>query len=51
MTSIDGRKNEVINRNHNKDSGRLIPKRGEVKMGIVVRLAHSVAAIFTPVSR
>ena len=28
-------------------SRRPIPKRGQVKMGIVVGLAHSVASIFT----
>ncbi|KAG6642713.1 hypothetical protein CIPAW_09G159600 [Carya illinoinensis] len=29
-------------------SGRPIPKRGQVKLGIVVGLAHSVASIFSP---
>ncbi|PRQ28789.1 hypothetical protein RchiOBHm_Chr5g0006791 [Rosa chinensis] len=29
-------------------SGRPVPKRGQVKMGIVVGLANSVASIFTP---
>ncbi|KAL6282247.1 hypothetical protein ACE6H2_013176 [Prunus campanulata] len=29
-------------------SGRPIPKRGQVKMGIVVGLANSVASIFGP---
>uniref|UniRef100_F6GYY0 Uncharacterized protein n=1 Tax=Vitis vinifera TaxID=29760 RepID=F6GYY0_VITVI len=28
-------------------SGRPIPKRGQVKVGIVVGLAHSVASIFS----
>jgi hypothetical protein len=28
-------------------SGRLIPKRGQVKVGIVVVLAHSFASIFS----
>jgi len=27
--------------------GRPIPKRGQVKLGIVVRLAHSFASIFS----
>ncbi|KAM6585028.1 hypothetical protein CsatB_012030 [Cannabis sativa] len=27
---------------------RPIPKRGQVKMGIVVGLAHSVASVFSP---
>ncbi|KAG2685295.1 hypothetical protein I3760_10G118800 [Carya illinoinensis] len=30
-----------------KFSGRPIPKRGRVKLGIVVGLAHSVASIFS----
>ncbi|PRQ28791.1 hypothetical protein RchiOBHm_Chr5g0006811 [Rosa chinensis] len=29
-------------------AGRPIPKRGQVKMGIVVGLANSVASLFTP---
>ncbi|PRQ28790.1 hypothetical protein RchiOBHm_Chr5g0006801 [Rosa chinensis] len=29
-------------------AGRPIPKRGQVKMGIVVGLANSVASVFTP---
>jgi len=32
-------------------SGRLIPKRGQVKLGIVVGLAHSFASIFSLSSR
>ncbi|KAF8029364.1 hypothetical protein BT93_E1916 [Corymbia citriodora subsp. variegata] len=28
-------------------SGRLIPKRGQVKVGIMVGLAHSFASIFS----
>ncbi|KAJ0082829.1 hypothetical protein Patl1_10850 [Pistacia atlantica] len=28
-------------------SGRLIPKRGQVKLGIVLGLAHSFASIFS----
>ncbi|KAF9672289.1 hypothetical protein SADUNF_Sadunf11G0025900 [Salix dunnii] len=28
--------------------GRLIPKRGQVKLGIVLGLAHTVASIFSP---
>lgn len=32
-------------------SGRLIPKRGQVKVAIVVGLLHSVSSIFTLSSR
>ncbi|KAE7995593.1 hypothetical protein FH972_000373 [Carpinus fangiana] len=32
-------------------SGRLIPKRGQVKVGIVVVLAHSFASIFSLIRR
>lgn len=32
-------------------SGRPIPKRGQVKLGIMVGLAHSVASIFSPTTR
>ncbi|ESR62490.1 hypothetical protein CICLE_v10017282mg [Citrus x clementina] len=31
-------------------SGRLIPKRGQVKLGIVLGLANSFASIFSPSS-
>ncbi|OAY26114.1 hypothetical protein MANES_16G022400v8 [Manihot esculenta] len=41
--------------NNRKDSrrfyGRPIPKRGQVKVAIVVGLAHSVASIFSVSSR
>ncbi|KAK3188075.1 hypothetical protein Dsin_027636 [Dipteronia sinensis] len=32
---------------HRRISGRLIPKRGQVKLGIVLGLAHSFASIFS----
>ncbi|KAJ0082830.1 hypothetical protein Patl1_10851 [Pistacia atlantica] len=32
-------------------SGRPIPKRGEVKVAILVGLAHSVASLFSHTSR
>ncbi|XP_022977341.1 uncharacterized protein LOC111477692 [Cucurbita maxima] len=34
-----------------RSSGRPIPKRGQVKLGIMVGLAHSVASIFSPTTR
>lgn len=36
---------------HRFSSGRLIPKRGQVKLGIVLGLAHSFASIFSLNSR
>ncbi|KAA0052718.1 hypothetical protein E6C27_scaffold120G003310 [Cucumis melo var. makuwa] len=32
-------------------SARPIPKRGQVKLGIMVGLAHTVASIFSPTTR
>uniref|UniRef100_A0A0A0KLE0 Uncharacterized protein n=1 Tax=Cucumis sativus TaxID=3659 RepID=A0A0A0KLE0_CUCSA len=34
-----------------KCSDRLIPKRGQVKLGIIVGIAHSVTSIFSHGSR
>ncbi|KAL2343973.1 hypothetical protein Fmac_005258 [Flemingia macrophylla] len=31
-------------------SGRLIPKRGQVKLGIVVGLCHTVSSVFSSVT-
>ncbi|KAL1365071.1 hypothetical protein HN51_013175 [Arachis hypogaea] len=39
-----------IPNNRRRLSGRPIPKRGQVKMGIVVGLANSVASIFSRTS-
>ena len=33
-----------------RHSGRPLPKRGQVKVGIVVGIAHSFASIFSPTS-
>ncbi|KAF1861891.1 hypothetical protein Lal_00026367 [Lupinus albus] len=37
----------MMNENIRRCSGRPIPKRGQVKVGIVVGLANSVASIFS----
>ncbi|EXB51805.1 hypothetical protein L484_006378 [Morus notabilis] len=34
---------DITMSSHERISGRLIPKRGHVKMAVVVRLAHSFA--------
>uniref|UniRef100_F6GYY2 Uncharacterized protein n=1 Tax=Vitis vinifera TaxID=29760 RepID=F6GYY2_VITVI len=46
---MDGAGGSMINRGSfsQRLSGRPIPKRGQVKMGIVVGFAQSVASIFT----
>ncbi|GAB4826889.1 hypothetical protein Ancab_033767 [Ancistrocladus abbreviatus] len=43
---LSGRGSVSISRRR-RSSGRPIPKRGRVKIGIVVGLAHSVASIFS----
>ncbi|GMN50885.1 hypothetical protein TIFTF001_020046 [Ficus carica] len=50
---MEGTRRTMINgRNSSSRSpSRPIPKRGQVKVGIVVGLAHSVASIFSPSRR
>ncbi|KAH7545938.1 hypothetical protein FEM48_Zijuj01G0147200 [Ziziphus jujuba var. spinosa] len=48
-----GARNSMVNGGNlsQRFSGRLIPKRGQVKMAIVVGLLHTVSSIFSTSSR
>ncbi|CAK8577779.1 unnamed protein product [Lathyrus sativus] len=40
-------KSNLSNKSNNISKRRMIPKRGQVKMGIVVGLFHNVSSIFS----
>ncbi|CAJ1936356.1 unnamed protein product [Sphenostylis stenocarpa] len=48
------KRRDLINKNYLSNnthiSGRLIPKRGQVKLGIVVGLFHTVSSLFSSIT-
>ncbi|KAF7803527.1 hypothetical protein G2W53_042638 [Senna tora] len=47
MNNTSGRKS-IPHHHHQRISGRPIPERGQVKVGIAFALVHSVTSVFSP---